>query len=366
MFSYRKKRMSSVNVNANGGFYMNGQGFDDAKYATLISRYQSIMDQEGECSIRKLALDMQVSRETARKAVILSNEGPYLSKSRGRPKGGIGSSFDMTADHHMFIYRLYLELPSRPLEDYCLLFYQATGISVSNMFISRWFNSIGPFKGRMRLTSLFPPKNHSPKNFLLFNEYLDFIERIDDQRRLVFTDEKPMKATMSYGKVRRDPMTGEVPPHIAKEANSTKRYNIFAAISVKNVQKPVEAVVLDLIGDSIVFQHFVLWLLDIGFLQPGDIFVVDNCTIHMQGVNEFLVDALWYNHNVAMVPLPPYCPELNPTELAFNTMQTRITAKRSRAKAKITDDFSDAIQDEFDCMSIIDTEGFFRHCGYKV
>lgn len=220
----------------------------------------------------------------------------------------------------------------------------------------------------MRLTSLFPPKKYTDRNIQLLSDYIDFILQVDDHTKIIFADEKPMREADSFGRVRRDVMSGEVPPNVSREGIDAKyRYNIFAAVTTKqNVERNVEAVVLDLIGDSTLFQIFVLYLLEIRFLEYGDIFVVDNCSIHTQGENQFLVEALWYQHGVLMMPLPPYTPELNPTELVFNTMAARIKANRSRSIIEPGDAFTEIVQSEFSAMSRKDVKKFFRHCGYNV
>jgi hypothetical protein len=362
-------RLDCVLENTNGGFFIPGHGYDAGKYASIIKKYETIINEEGSCSTRKLALAAGVSRSTASKAItILNDDFEVVNKKHGRPKDGLGSRFGMTSDHHMIIYELYLENPSRPREDYCRHFEQATGIPISTMFISRWFDSIGPYKGRMRVTSLFPPKKYTLKNLNLFNEYVSFIMGVQDKRRLVFADEKPMFEADTYGSVRRNPINGDIPHHSAVNINSKKRHNILAAISVKGyLQRPVEAVVLDMNGDSTVFQEFVFYLLRVNFLTRGDIFIVDNCTIHFFGENEFLMEALWHQHHIVMIPLPPYTPELNPTELVFNSMAARISSKRSRAEFIIWgDDFSHVIRSELDQFTFYDVINFYRHCGYQV
>ena len=50
----------------------------------------------------------------------------------------LDSFYGFTADHHMFIYELYRENPSRPIDDYCSKIFQITGIRVSDNFLSRY------------------------------------------------------------------------------------------------------------------------------------------------------------------------------------------------------------------------------------
>jgi transposase len=214
---------------------------------------------------------------------------------------------------------------------------------------------------------MYPPKKYTDRNLQCLRDYLEFLETWDDHKDFVFADEKPMVEADTYGRVRRDIITGEVPPNVSDEgSNAKRRYNIFAAVTTKrNVERNVEAVVLDMIGDSTLFQTFVLHLLQLNFLEPGDIFVVDNCSIHMQGTNQFLVETLWTECGILMVPLPPYTPELNPTELAFNAMTARIKASRSRS-ILAPGHFAAAVKEEFNRMSRRDVKKFYTHCGYNV
>ena len=76
-----------------------------------------------------------------------------------------------------------------------------------------------------------------------------------------------------------------------------------------------------------------------GTLRPGDIFIVDNCSVHMRGDNIGLQEALFKKYNVLMITLPPYHPGFNPTELVFNTILQRLSGKRARYNSLDADDF---------------------------
>jgi transposase len=333
----------------------------------IIAQYVEEIESGRKCSSRDLAKLADVSMNTALKAIQFYDNGKIIVKPNGRPKEALGSSYGLTVDHRMILYRLYCDNPSRPLYDYVREFLEVTGIAISTSFMCRWFSSIGPFKGRMRFTSIFPPRKNSIRTLNQLREYLDFAKEFGNHRSWVFADEKPSKLKDTFGKVRRDVFSGQVPHHTSDKANSRTLFNIFAAVNVKKHRRNVESVVLNMYGDSIVFQQFVLHLLNTGFLEAGDVFIVDNCSIHMHGENEFIVENLWTYHGVLMIPLPPYSPELNPTELSFNTLDARIKAKRSRSKIGLQgEDFALTIQEVMDSMSRKDIKGFYRHCGYIV
>ena len=170
-----------------------------------------------------------------------------------------------------------------------LAFFDEFNITLSRAFITRWFYTIGTFKGSMRLTSVFPNNKYSWRVLGLLDKYLSFIVQIEDQRHLVFADKKLMKQRDLLHWVRRDPLTGVIPHIESDQANRRNRYNIFAATTVKrNVQRNVEFLIMEETGDAFFFREFVMHLVEVGCLVENDIFVVDNCSIHFHGENHFL------------------------------------------------------------------------------
>ena len=157
---------------------------------------------------------------------------PLLEK-QGHGLSGIGVLSGMDMRHHSFIYERYLRNPSLPLVGYLEELERAFGLIVAKSTIQRWFMTIGPFKGTMRVTSTFPNSRDSWQTYRLLQRYLDFILSISDHTRLVFADEKPMKEKMIYGKVRRDVKRGTTPSNKCKSVNSKNRYNILTAINIK-------------------------------------------------------------------------------------------------------------------------------------
>ena len=84
----------------------------------------------------------------------------------------------------------------------------------------------------------------------------------------------------------------------------------------------------------------------------------------MKGDNIGLQDALFEKHDILMITLPPYHPDFNPTELVFNTLLQRLSAKRARYKSLDADDFLDAIKMEMGNFNILDVIAFYNKCGY--
>ena len=161
-------------------------------------------------------------------------------------------------------------------------------MDISRSFVSRWFHHIGPYKGTMRKTSIFPHKKGSPEVMEYLDCYINFMINVRDHSRIVFSDEKPMKEIDIFGCVRRDLVTGEVPANLCSTVNSRNSYSILAAITLKKDVNPVSYGIIDVSTNAVYFQSFVRKLIETGVLVKGDIFVIDNCTIHCQGDNDEL------------------------------------------------------------------------------
>ena len=65
-----------------------------------------------------------------------------------------------------------------------------------------------------------------------------------------------------------------------------------------------------------------------------------------------------------MLPIPPFTPELNPTNLVFNIITMTNNAQRARVIASPSLEFVQAvIQDDFDCMSTNNVRSLDINCG---
>ena len=155
---------------------------------------------------------------------------------------------------------------------------------------------------------------------------MDFIESIKDHTQLVFADEKSMKEIIIFCSVRENVRTGTTPNH-TMNANSKNRYSILAAVTLKgNSVRPVEFLILKQCVYDALFVQFIRILLDKGTLSRGDICIVDNYSIYLNGGNIGLKGELFKNDEILMITLTPYHPDFNPTELVFNTLLQRLTS----------------------------------------
>ena len=173
-----------------------------------------------------------------------------------------------------------------------------------------------------------------------------------------------MKEIMIFSRVRNDVLTNETPVNIVP-SSAKNRFNILCAVNLKGGDvPPLDFVVLEETTNAAIFIAFVKQLIQNGTLRRGDIFIVDNCTVHFQGDNEGLENALWEMHGINMVFLPPYHPELNPTELVFHTLLERLKSEKARYNSLNAYDFLDAIVNCLNNIDVLDVINFYTECGY--
>lgn len=311
---------------------MEGKSFTEAQWVAIVKAYANELDSKGSCTVRRLADLCKISFASAKKAIDFYDEGIIRLAPKGHGRRGIGTLKELTAKQHYYIYNLFSRKPSRPLQGYKDKLYNKFGLKVSTRFISNWFKEIGPFKKRtMRATSMFPPNKNSREVVARLEAYREFLDSLPSHKNIVFADEKVLKEVDCYRRVRRDPMTGVV--YANHCANSRNRWNILAAINVKkNVEDNCYALVLKEKGDSDCFQEYVELLISNGFLESGDILIVDNGTIRTAGENEHLQEVLWQDQRILMLTLPPYHSELNPIELLFNDLVQVLTRENARGQ----------------------------------
>ena len=152
-----------VRTNASGRYYTNGQSFSPDKWKTVVDLYDKEVESAGKCRSRKLTKVAGVSRSSADKAILHRMTGEPIRMKRGTVVRGVGSRIGLNPEHHAYLYELYKRKPRRPRDSYVSKIRKRYGINISEMFMSRWFKTIGPFKGNLRETSLFPPSKDSPR-----------------------------------------------------------------------------------------------------------------------------------------------------------------------------------------------------------
>ena len=112
------------------------------------------------------------------------------------------------------------------------------------------------------------------------------------------------------------------------------------------------------------FLNYVTNLVEVGFLQPYDIFVGNNAKIHAHGDCKELADALWQSQKILWLPIPPYTPELNPTELVFHTLVERGKVTGPRILQQDNQDIVDVASSVLDGITRDEVVSFYNKCGY--
>lgn len=79
-------------------------------------------------------------------------------------------------------------------------------------------------------------------------------------------------------------------------------------------------------NDAISFAEAIFQAITEGVLRHGDITVLDNAAIHFQSGNDGLVEWLYHEHHVMVIPLPTQSPELNSIELSWRALILKLQA----------------------------------------
>ena len=141
----------TLSINSNGGYFECGTTFLQSKWKSILDTYYHLLEKHGKCSIRTLAKEALISTSSAQKIIKLHQAGmqsmPVSKKGHGR--SGTGSLYGLRLEHHLYIYDLYKKNPSMPLYRYCEELFKEFGIQVSDAFIKRWFDTVGPKKRKL-------------------------------------------------------------------------------------------------------------------------------------------------------------------------------------------------------------------------
>ena len=93
-------------------------------------------------------------------------------------------------------------------------------------------------------------------------------------------------------------------------------------------------------------------------LQPGDVVVLDNLTMHKQPEVQAAIEQV----GASLRFLPPYSPDLNPIEQAFAKLKAFLRAARPRSFDQVVELVAIALE----LFSPPECLNFIRHCGYRV
>ena len=88
-------------------------------------------------------------------------------------------------------------------------------------------------------------------------------------------------------------------------------------------------------------------------LETDDVLIMDNCKIHhSRTVKDYLK-----KHNIQVLYLPPYSPELNPIEEAWSVVKNKLRREKTRTVAA----YAAVMEKAKRCITPEKSIGFFRH-----
>jgi len=155
--------------------------------------------------------------------------------------------------------------------------------------------------------------------------FLDIISKIDPAR-IKFGDEKHLKGDAIFNrKVRRNPITGEVPEMIVT-SDFRNRYNLtgFCSINPMTTKYAVWCSLHECINDADQFHLELEYAIHSGFFRGGDVLVLDNAAVHTGKENSVLQDYLWEKYAIFLLFLPARAPEWNPMEQVWTSLVQRL------------------------------------------
>ena len=172
-----------------------------------------------------------------------------------------------------------------------------------------------------------------------------------DVQRFVFVDESGSNLAMT-SLYARAPKGQRAFASVPK--NRGRNTTILGAISVSGWQV---GMTIEGAADRLAFEVFIEHYL-LPTLQPGQIVVLDNLSIHKGQRVRALVESV----GCSRLFLPTYSPDFNPIELAWSKLKTflRRTGARTREALEL------AIGRGLDTISPQDATNWCKHCGYHL
>ncbi len=363
-------QQQGASVNQYGNIYRSGASLPYTKRLEVASAYSTERDTLGRRpNISAIARQCGVSRGYVRNVETELEEFGRVLQQEERRRHNIQydsglCSRSLSNEDRFIIYQLYLDEPSRSLSSYIEWLHYFTGNVVSTQTISRFFNTCFDHRGGFCRPNLVPFDKYKPENYEKLLEYLAIIQQFDPSR-IKFGDEKHLKGQELYNrKVRRDPITGIVPPTYTN-GDFRNTYAVTGFCGINRASSPVWYYIHEDKNGAMEFALQLELALASGFFRPGDILVLDNASIHNGGDNSILEDWLWETFGVLLVFLPARSPELNPIEQVWKILVNKLQrVPLSVMRSAGSHACAHAASEILATITHEEVEGCYRHCDY--
>jgi transposase len=276
----------------------------------------------------------------------------YFGTTKAPPNGG-GRPRSITPPMLEALCEHLLEKPELYLEEMVVFLWDEFDVLVSTSSISRALKSICWSKKAARRVA--QERNPDLRDFYVYN--LSAFRSY----HLVYVDDSGCDKLIGFRRTGWSPL-GVAPIQIAK-FHCGRRYQILPAYSQDGI---LLARVFQGSTDGEVFEDFIEQLLPHcgRWPKPKSVLIMDNASFHRTE----RIEQLCYEAGVKLVYLPPYSPDLNPSEEFFAELKAFIK-KNWQA-------FEDCLEQGFDvflewCIDVVggkkdSAEGHFRHTGLTI
>ncbi len=141
------------------------------------------------------------------------------------------------------------------------------------------------------------------------------------------------------------------------EATPQGHWKVLTTLGTLSLRGLEAAMTIEAATDGEVFTAYLEQVL-CPTLQPGDVLVMDNLSVHkIAGIRE-LIEAC----GAQVLYLPPYSPDLNPIEQAWSKFKQFLRS----AKARTAHALDQAVTEALKTITPDNAAAWFRHCGYGI
>jgi len=175
--------------------------------------------------------------------------------------------------------------------------------------------------------------------------------RLLESKRLIFVDETSTHRALTR-RYARAPRGQRADGHVPRNRGAN-----LSGIGALGLRGMIATMSVDGAVDTEIFNIFVTQVL-VPVLQPGDVVVLDNLSVHHASMIEQAVST----GGGTVLFLPPYSPDLSPIEPCWAKLKTFLRGCAARTRTLLDEALTAALH----TLNPRDFRGWFRHCGYEV